>query len=441
KNGVNRRIVHPSRTLLQKPWYTRYVRHVRETASVGAFDPSLLSDCRTALRMCTNIKSFTWMDDGHDDRHDTELIAYLDILQELRVQELIIRTSSGINAVVWDRLTEIDGLCKVAIWCLNGQPRVLQGWSEKLGSSLTHLELGVSCLSRQHPHFLSQLPLLKALRLKGAPSSSIPELLAVLPNLVVLDTEYFGTGNTRFNEEPVASLRELTVRTSSVDILGPQMLWPWIQKLIPRPSLETLTLNTFSTSGDMTMPRRFLLDLAGTHRLTLKHFIIDTVQLTMEELELLCTAFPALESISCSIAWCDNPDHLGDVIADAHRLRRLKLQVNWLRGPGWVPFGSEHARKWMLRDNSRLRDVTIGRDMFEVNTVIGIMYLRLMVSKPRANGCASRQKMGDITWNLKSFVIKLSIHGYEEQKLYALDGSQYYAILLLRYKSLHSKPS
>ncbi len=95
------------------------------------------------------------MDDGHDDRHDTELIAYLDILQELGVQELIIRTSSGINAVVWDRLTDIDGLCKVAIWCLNGQPRVLQGWSEKLGSSLTHLELGVSCLSRQHPHCTS----------------------------------------------------------------------------------------------------------------------------------------------------------------------------------------------------------------------------------------------------------------------------------------------
>ena len=154
---------------------------------------------------------------------------------------------------------------------------------------------------------LTQLPLLKKLRLKGAPSSSIPELLAVLPNLVTLDTEYFGPGNTRFQDEPKASLRDLTVRASSVDILGPHQLWQWIQRLIPRPSLESFTLDTFSTSGEMSMPRRFLLDLAKTHRLTMKHFHIDSVQITMEELELVCTAFELLESLECSIAWCTDP--------------------------------------------------------------------------------------------------------------------------------------
>ena len=154
---------------------------------------------------------------------------------------------------------------------------------------------------------LSQLPLLKKLRLKGAPSGSIPEVLAVLPNLVALDTEYFGPGNMRYQEPPRARLQELTVRASSVDLLGPDQLWQWILRLIPKPSLETFTLDTFSTLGEMSMPRRFLLDLAQTHRHTMKHFIVDTVQITIDDLELLCTAFTSLESLSCSIGWCTGP--------------------------------------------------------------------------------------------------------------------------------------
>ncbi len=152
---------------------------------------------------------------------------------------------------------------------------------------------------------LSQLPLLKKLRLKGAPSSSIPELLAVLPNLISLDTEYFGPGHMRFQEPPKARLRELTVRASSVDLLGPDQLWQWILRLIPNPSLETFTLDTFSTLGEMSMPRRFLYDLAQTHRLTMKHFMIETVHITIEELELLCTSFVSLESLTCSMGWCN----------------------------------------------------------------------------------------------------------------------------------------
>lgn len=123
------------------------------TASVGMYEPDLLPDCRRALLLCKNLRSFTWM--GNDTTNDEDLLAYLDILQTLGVEDLTIRTSSGISTVVWDRLTQIDGLHKVGIWCMTGQPRVLQGWSQKLGPSLTQLELGVSCLSRQHPHCTS----------------------------------------------------------------------------------------------------------------------------------------------------------------------------------------------------------------------------------------------------------------------------------------------
>lgn len=98
--------------------------------------------------MCKNLRSFTWVDDAHDSNNDENFLTYLDILQTLpHVSELIIRTSVGISDEVWDRMIEFTNLQKVAIWCLHGKPRILQGWSEKLGSSLTHLELGVSCLS------------------------------------------------------------------------------------------------------------------------------------------------------------------------------------------------------------------------------------------------------------------------------------------------------
>lgn len=158
---------------------------------------------------------------------------------------------------------------------------------------------------------LSHLPKLKTLRLKGAPSNAIPEILAVLPNLESLDTEYTGSGRGRslYDTESVACLRELTVRTSSVDVQGPPNLWPWISSLVPRESLEALTLHTFSTQGDMAMPRMFLLDLAKTHKQTLKQFNVDTVQLTLQDIECLCTMYPNLESISCSLAWCN--DHVG----------------------------------------------------------------------------------------------------------------------------------
>ena len=165
---------------------------------------------------------------------------------------------------------------------------------------------------------LSHLPKLKTLRLKGASSNAIPEILAVLPNLESLDTEYTGSGRGRslYDAPSVACLRELTVRTSSVDVQGPPNLWPWIMSLVPRESLETLTLHTFSTQGDMAISRIFVLDLAKTHKQTLKHFNMDTVQLTLQDLECLCTMYPNLESVSCSLAWCQ--DYVGVSFLSIH---------------------------------------------------------------------------------------------------------------------------
>ena len=157
---------------------------------------------------------------------------------------------------------------------------------------------------------LSHLPLLRVLRLKGAPSAAILEILTFLPQLVTLDTEYFGNAAfSRYDDVPAASLRELTVRTSSVHLGGFQQLWTWIRRLTPRPSLESFTLNAFSTQGVALIPRGFILDMATVHRDTLRHFTADWTQMTCADIECLCTVFPALETLSCLTMW--SPDGVG----------------------------------------------------------------------------------------------------------------------------------
>jgi len=171
---------------------------------------------------------------------------------------------------------------------------------------------------------LSQLPLLMDLRLKGAPATSIPTILTFLPNLQSLDTEYLLSGSGSYYSRPrvhlpspeddgsdndlppLPVLRDLTVRTSSMDNLGPQKLWGWIRELIPRPGLETFRLNAFTFNMGYTgIPRMFILDLAVAHGDNLKHFIVGEASLTLKDIECLCSKFPRLETIACSVANVD----------------------------------------------------------------------------------------------------------------------------------------
>lgn len=158
---------------------------------------------------------------------------------------------------------------------------------------------------------LSQLPKLKDLRLKGAPATAIPTILTYLLNLRSLDTEYPGAHYARTNRSilnglpppPLPALRRLTVRTSSIDSLGPQKLWSWIRELVPQPSLETFKLHAFTTNpSNTTIPRWFILDLSVVHGETLKHFMVGDTQLTLEDIACLCSKFPKLETLVCSVA-------------------------------------------------------------------------------------------------------------------------------------------
>jgi len=151
---------------------------------------------------------------------------------------------------------------------------------------------------------LSQLPLLRDLRLKGAPSSAILDILTSLPALVALDTEYLRLGLLRplGRDELLPLLERLTVRTSSVDLQGPVQLWAWLRALTPHPSLKSFTLYAFSTAGQMSIPRGFLLSLARKHSDTLRRILLNMTQLTLADVQCVCELFPQLEELSCAVA-------------------------------------------------------------------------------------------------------------------------------------------
>lgn len=70
-----------------------------------------ISQCAlAALRLCTNLRAFAWVDD-HFLPDDT-LLAFLDVLKSLPkpLEELIIRTFGDLGRGVWDTLNGMKGL-------------------------------------------------------------------------------------------------------------------------------------------------------------------------------------------------------------------------------------------------------------------------------------------------------------------------------------------
>lgn len=87
----------------------------------------------------------TWTDDISTPGQI--LLSFLYVIQKLPIKELIIRTHSDLGESVWSQLIRLSGIRRLSIWCMAGPPRVLQGWSNTLGPTLTQLELGVSAFS------------------------------------------------------------------------------------------------------------------------------------------------------------------------------------------------------------------------------------------------------------------------------------------------------
>ncbi|KAF9445310.1 hypothetical protein P691DRAFT_777653 [Macrolepiota fuliginosa MF-IS2] len=403
-------LYHPATTLLKRPELAKYVRHITETGSVhrnlSGQSQSMMDDIRNALSSCTKLTSFAWIDESLST--DDTLLSLIEVIRKHKhpLRELTIRTHSDLGAEVWTQLNALTGLRSISLWCMEGPPRVLQGWSEPLGPTLTHLELG-RCAGVPPTILvtvLTHLPLLTSLRLKGAPANSIPTILTCLPNLKVLDTEYLPSFRTAKVPPPekMPTLTSLTVRTITVDTLGPEKLWSWIKDILPSSGLEKFKLHAFTMNnaryinetahgefGDSgtTVPRMFLLDFAKLHGSCLREFDIGMVELTMSDVRCLKTYFGKLEVLACAVAVPDvSAIHL--MISGARNLHTLKLSVYWipyemhaisLGGKLLVPkaspahlqlkqeitFTLQNAIDMMLtHENPKLRNIGIGRQQF-----------------------------------------------------------------------------
>ncbi|KAF8150455.1 hypothetical protein K438DRAFT_1865432 [Mycena galopus ATCC 62051] len=360
-------VYHPSTTLIKRPELAQYVRHVTETGAVHRgltpHHSGITKDTLHALSLCTNLRSMTWIDDfKRFPEPDAVFLSFISAVRNHPLRSLTIRTHSDLGDEAWEQLTTLTGLRKVSIWCLEGPPYLLgNGWATRLRSTLTHLELGVSAFTYPCSELLSQLPLLQNIRLKGAPSNAIPKILTFLPNLRSLDTEYLTSGplNPRLapNRDEMSPLRHLTVRTSSIDIMGPLKLWAWITMILPRPGLETLKLHAFTLHmGHTRIPRAFILDLATTQAKSLKHFIAGDAELTLPDIECLCYKFPKLETLVCLVVAPD-VDTIASAVEKAVNLKTLRLQVHWIRTdeqPAPKDLSLEQAQNWMLRNESSL---------------------------------------------------------------------------------------
>lgn len=167
-------IFDPVQTFLETPELLQYVRHAQATGrpppshysfrssdgtrlgSIHKYGTTLFDNLLTALSKCRHLESFTWSAQAdrlttqpHEDpmAHsvaDQSLRGVTKVLAELPITELTIRSYVGLSEEAWSELIKISGLKRLSLWCMEGQPRVLQGWSETLGSTLTHVELGVS---------------------------------------------------------------------------------------------------------------------------------------------------------------------------------------------------------------------------------------------------------------------------------------------------------
>ncbi|KAF7362351.1 hypothetical protein MVEN_00581800 [Mycena venus] len=368
-------VYHPSTTLNKRPELAQYVSHVTETGAVHRgltpHYPNITEDTLHALSLCINLRSMTWVDDfKRFPGSDAVFLSFIAVVRNHPLRSLTIRTHSDLGEEAWAQLTTLTGLRKISIWCLEGPPYLLgNGWADRLRTSLTHLELGrcAGIPSTLLLSVLSQLPLLQNIRLKGAPSNAIPKILTFLPNLRSLDTEYLvsGPSNARLapNRDEMATLRHLTVRTSSIDAMGPLKLWAWITTILPRPGLETLKLHAFTLHmGHTRIPRAFILDLATMQANSLKHFIAGDAEFTLPDIECLCYKFPKLETLECLVVAPD-PDAIAAAVEKAVNLKTLRLRVHWIctdEQPAPLDLTLEQALNWMLRtESSQLRIIGI----------------------------------------------------------------------------------
>lgn len=108
-----------------------------------ARSPEVTKNVIAALALCINLRSMTWIDDSHP-KIDPIFLNVVDVLRDLPIRELTIRTHSNPGHEAWSRLVTMTGLQKVSLSCTEIPSQVLQMWVKVLSLHLTQLELNVS---------------------------------------------------------------------------------------------------------------------------------------------------------------------------------------------------------------------------------------------------------------------------------------------------------
>ncbi|KAJ3923784.1 hypothetical protein F5877DRAFT_87283 [Lentinula edodes] len=421
-NDLNTILYHPATTLLSKPSLALHVRHVTETGAVHrAHLPryaTITDDALKALALCTNLHSFTWMDDtmygpamgalgpGGRGSNMTKspgafLTKFVGLVRGnateggsnsngLPLRSLTIRTHSDLGTSVWDSLNTLSGLTRVSVWSMDGPPRVLQGgWSIVLGPTLEELELG-RCAGVPPTILItviSQLPLLRSLRLKGVASNAILNLLTYLPILDSLDVEYLPS-QTRLSARDQArlimlpSLKTLTVRSNSrIDAFDPLKMYDWVRLLASKEDASSYNTFSFRDLGQTLIPRGFILDLARSHSASLKRWeTAEAGVMMMGDVECLCVSFPRLEVLDCAVG-LEDVNSIYYAIRSAHNLTTLKLHIQWFPSSDSAETRSSHydrdkftaadARSLMLRtEDSILRTIAVGGVLYRGNWLV-----------------------------------------------------------------------
>lgn len=81
-------------------------------------------------------------------RSTHSLLPIIEVLRSLPLKSLTIRVYNDLGNEVWERLHELEGLTQFEHYCVTEKPvRFLQGWSERLGPTLEHLQLSVRWIS------------------------------------------------------------------------------------------------------------------------------------------------------------------------------------------------------------------------------------------------------------------------------------------------------
>ena len=112
-------------------------------ADVATVDPMLLIDFLTALRLCTNLRSFTWTfsHDAPASRAERVLMEYLAVLRRLRVPRLDVRGVKGaLGAQVLTRLMYMDDIASIGVQTHGSDVVRAESMAAALRERLRHLE-------------------------------------------------------------------------------------------------------------------------------------------------------------------------------------------------------------------------------------------------------------------------------------------------------------